>query len=77
MKTTITLTLALLLTWTAKAQSFSNDSIDLAVGIQQVEENYAGFPSKVNDSTRAEYESLKERLWADVRNGREGYMAVA
>ncbi len=77
MNKTITLTLALLLTWAAKAQSFHNDSIDLAAGIQQVEENYAGFPSKVNDSTRAEYETLKERLWADVRKGREGYMAVA
>ena len=46
--------------------------------VKYIEDNYAGFPDKVVDSTRADYEALKTRLRSQVSNGeRPGWQAVA
>jgi len=46
--------------------------------VKYIEENYAGFPNKVNDSTRADYEAMKSRLRDQVAgNGRSCWDAVA
>ncbi len=51
---------------------------DYDFAVKYIEDNYAGFPDKVVDSTRADYEKLKTRLRGQVANGeRPGYDAVA
>ena len=46
--------------------------------VKYVEDNYAGFQTKVVDGSRADYEALKTRLRAQVSSGqREGWHAVA
>ncbi|WP_418981788.1 S41 family peptidase [Alistipes sp.] len=62
----------------AWAGAQNRDSLDLEFAIGEVEASYAGFPDKVCDRTRADYETLKTRLRGDVRQkGRSGYDAVA
>ena len=46
----------------------NKDSIDFEFAIKELELNYAGFPTLVNDSNRAEYESMKERFRHEIRN---------
>ncbi len=51
---------------------------DYDLAVKYIEDNYAGFPDKVVDSTRADYEAMKTRLREQVVNGeRPGYDAVA
>ena len=51
---------------------------DYDYAVKYIEDNYAGFPSKVIESTRADYEAMKNRLREQVVNGeRPGYDAVA
>ena len=51
---------------------------DYDYAVKYIEDNYAGFPNKVVDSTRADYESMKTRLHAQVSKGeRTGWDAVA
>lgn len=46
--------------------------------VKYIEDNYSGFPDKVVDSTRVDYEAMKTRLRAQVANGeRPGWNAVA
>ena len=51
---------------------------DYDYAVKYLEDNYAGFPNKVVDSTRADYESMKARLRTQVEQGeRTGWDAVA
>ena len=51
---------------------------DYDYAVKYIEDNYAGFPDKVVDSTRSDYEAMKNRLRAQVANGeRQGWNAVA
>lgn len=51
---------------------------DYEFAVRQVEENYAGYPSKVTEATRPQYEALRERLRRQVRDeARAGYEAAA
>ena len=51
---------------------------DYDFAVKYIEDNYAGFPNKVVDSTRADYESMKTRLHTQVSKGeRTGWDAVA
>lgn len=51
---------------------------DYDYAVKYIEDNYAGFPTKVVDSTRADYEAMKTRLRAQVASGeRPGWNAVA
>lgn len=51
---------------------------DYDFAVKYLEDNYAGFPNKVVDSTRADYESMKARLRDQVERGeRSGWDAVA
>ena len=51
---------------------------DYDFAVKYIEDNYAGFPNKVVDSTRADYESMKARLHTQVQQGeRTGWDAVA
>ena len=53
------------------------DSLDFEFAVQQVEMNYAGYPSRAAGADRSEYEVLKTRLRQDVRErNRPGYEAV-
>lgn len=50
---------------------------DYDYAVRYIEDNYAGFPDKVVDSTRTDYETMKNRLRAQVANGeRPGWNAV-
>ena len=50
---------------------------DYDLVVKYIEDNYAGFPTKVVDTTRADYEVMKARLRAQVANGeRPGWNAV-
>ena len=50
---------------------------DYDFAVKYIEDNYAGFPDKVVDSTRTDYETMKNRLRAQVANGkRPGWNAV-
>ena len=51
---------------------------DYDYAVKYIEDNYAGFPDKVVDSTRTDYKAMKNRLRAQVANGeRPGWNAVA
>lgn len=51
---------------------------DYDFAVKYLEDNYAGFPNKVVDSTRTDYESMKARLRTQVQQGeRTGWDAVA
>ena len=51
---------------------------DYDFAVKYIEDNYAGFPNKVNDSTRADYEAMKFRLLSQVAsNKRTGWDAIA
>ena len=51
---------------------------DYDFAVKYIEDNYAGFPDKVVDSTRADYEAMKARVRNQVANGeRPGWEAVA
>ena len=51
---------------------------DYDFAVKYLEENYAGFPNKVVDSTLADYESMKARLRVQVAKGeRPGWHAIA
>ncbi len=45
------------------------DVEDFCFLIQKVETNYSGFPTKVTDSTRVDYQEMRTRLLTDVVNG--------
>ena len=63
---------------TALATDIQNDSIDFCSLVNMVESNYAGFPTKVNDSTIDDYTKFKNRLLNSVlKNDRTGYDAAA
>ena len=50
---------------------------DYDFAVQYIEDNYSGFPDKVVDSTRVDYEALKTRVRNQVANGeRYGFHAV-
>lgn len=53
-----------------------NAASDFDFAVRQVEENYAGYPSRMTDAGRVEYEALKERLRSDVADGRDGCEAA-
>lgn len=42
---------------------------DYDFAVKYIEDNYAGFPDKVNDSTRADYQTMKHRLCSQVEQG--------
>ena len=42
---------------------------DYDFAVKYVEDNYSGFPDKVVDSNRADYESMKTRLRDQVKQG--------
>lgn len=51
---------------------------DYEFAVRQVEENYAGYPTKITEETRPQYEALRERLRRQVRDeARAGYEAAA
>ena len=51
---------------------------DYDFAVQYIEDNYSGFPNKVVESTRADYEAMKTRVRNQVANGeRPGWAAVA
>lgn len=51
---------------------------DYDFAVKYIEDNYAGFPTKVVDDTRAEYEALSARLRIQVAQGkRPGWDAAA
>ena len=51
---------------------------DYDFAVKYLEDNYAGFPSKVVDSTRADYESMKAKIRTRVQQGEcPGWDAVA
>lgn len=51
---------------------------DYDFAVMYIEDNYSGFPDKVVDSNRADYESMKAHLRAQVEQGeRPGWDAVA
>lgn len=80
MRITILVTICLSLQYFSllQAQDHKCDSIDFCVLVQKVEANYAGFPTKVNDVTKNDYDSLKSKLYNSViNNGRHGYDAAA
>ena len=61
-----------------QAQDHECDSIDFCAIVQQVEANYAGFPTKVNDVTKNDYDNFKSKLYNSVINDeRHGYDAAA
>lgn len=61
-----------------QAQDNECDSTDLSAIIQKVESDYAGFPTKVNDKTRKEYDCLKSRLYHSIaEHDLRGYDAAA
>lgn len=63
---------------TLRAQDNKCDSIDFCTAVQKVEANYAGFPTKVNNSTKRDYDNLKAKLYNSVINQeRHGYDAAA
>lgn len=63
---------------TLQAQDYKCDSIDFCAIVQKVESNYAGFPTKVNNSTKFDYDNLKAKLYNSVINQeRKGYDAAA
>jgi len=43
---------------------------DYDFAVKYLEDNYAGFPNKVVDSTRADYESMRDRLRTEVSKGK-------
>lgn len=52
--------------------------VDFDFGVAQLETNYAGFPTKVTEADRAEYEALKTRCRQDVSaKGRKPQDALA
>ncbi|MCM1318384.1 MAG: S41 family peptidase [Bacteroides sp.] len=52
---------------TCSAKGSENcDSIDFCSVVADVETNYAGFPTMVNDENRAAYEEMKRHLFAQV-----------
>lgn len=60
------------------AQGLACDSTDFCALVAKVEANYAGFPTKVNEQTRCDYDSMKSRLYQSVlRHDRPGYDAAA
>ena len=62
----------------AFAQNSQCDSIDFCSMVNMVEANYSGFPTKVNDDTRQDYDRLKQRLYDSVlKEHRPGYDAAA
>lgn len=78
MKTLIIICLSLQYFSLLQAQDHVCDSIDFCAIVQKVEANYAGFPTKVNDVTKNDYDSLKSNLYNSViKNGRHGYDAAA
>lgn len=53
------------------------DSLDFEFAVRQLEANYAGYPSRVNDANRDAYEALKRRLRREVLcDARPGYEAA-
>ena len=51
---------------------------DYDFAVKYIEDNYAGFPDKVVDDTRTDYEAIKARLRTEVAKGeRPGFDAVA
>lgn len=63
---------------TLQAQDNKCDSIDFCAIVQKVEANYAGFPTKVNNRTKGDYDNLKAKLYNSVINQeRKGYDAAA
>ncbi len=62
----------------AGAQMTREDHLaDFDFAVQLVENDYAGYPSKVDAATRAEYQLLKKRLTEEITlKGRSGYDAV-
>ena len=42
---------------------------DYDFAVKYIEDNYAGFPNKVNDSTLADYDAMKSRLRGQVASG--------
>ena len=51
---------------------------DYDFAVKYVEDNYAGFPDKVVDSTRVDYEAMKTRLREQIaKEGRKGWSAFA
>ena len=51
---------------------------DYDLAVKYIEDNYSGFPDKVIDSNRADYESMKMRLRDQVKQGeRMGWIAFA
>lgn len=62
---------------TAVAQEYRCDSIDFEAVVREVEENYAGYPTKVTGENVGQYGELKERLRRAIREqGRRGYDAA-
>lgn len=62
----------------ALASDVQKDSIDFCSLVNMVESNYAGFPTKVNNSTIDDYSQFKNRLLNSVlRKERTGFDAAA
>lgn len=82
MKKVLNLVLCLFVGLMAMAQSpeltVEQHLEDYDYAVKYVEDNYSGFPDKVVDSNRADYESMKTRLRDQVKQGeRKGWNAFA
>lgn len=82
MKKVLNFALCLLVGMTAFAQlpelSVEQHLEDYDFAVKYIEDNYAGFPNKVVDSTRTDYESMKARTRKQVANGeRTSWDAIA
>lgn len=42
---------------------------DYDFAVKYIEDNYSGFPDKVNDSTRADYQTMRQRLRSQIEQG--------
>lgn len=81
MKRIINLVLSLLVALLSQAQpqlTVEQNLEDYDFAVKYIENNYSGFPTKVVDSTCADYESIKTHLRAQVAQGeRPGWDAAA
>jgi len=70
--------LVALLSWAQLPELTAEQNLeDYDSAVKYIEDNYSGFPDKVVDSNRADYESMKARLRTQVQQGeRPGWDAL-
>ena len=56
--------------WSQDSLSVKQHLEDFDYAVSQVEENYSGYPTKVNNTNIRDYKALKKRLRKEIKQGK-------